>query len=92
MSDEDQLQPRTPETVAAYQALDAAVMELHRLVEARNPEPPAVATDYVLVVGAMYIDSSGDRNGVVEVFPKDGSQPAYVTTGLLDSALRMVNQ
>lgn len=77
---------RSPEWVAAYRQLDAAVAELHRLMEQRDPDPPSFPTDYVLVVGAMYVDEDGDRGGVVRWFPKDGSQPGYITVGLLDSA------
>jgi len=65
-------------------------MELHRLAEGRQPEPPAVPTDYVLVIGAMYIGDCGHRNGVTGTFPKDGSQPAYITKGLLHEALHQM--
>lgn len=82
---------RSPEWSAAYDALDSAVQELHRLIELDNPEPPAVATDYVLVVGAMYIQDGG-RNGVVEIFPSHGMQPAYITTGLVESARQLLSR
>ncbi|TDO18148.1 hypothetical protein EV580_1330 [Mycobacterium sp. BK086] len=74
----------------AYSKLDEAATELFRLLErdTDNPgDPPAIPTDYVLVVGSMYIDSDGDRCGITSHFPKDGSQPVYVTDGLLSQAL-----
>lgn len=84
---------QTAEYEAAYRQLADAVEALHRLAEQANPEPPAVATDWVLLVGAMYIDDeSGQRGGVVEVYPRDGSQPAYITTGLVIAAAQLVNK
>ena len=83
---------RSPEWVAAYKQLDEAVMTLHRLSEARHPDPPAVPTAYVLVVGAMWVDSDGDQGGGVGLFPKDGSQPAYITTGLLHTAAASIDK
>lgn len=79
------------EWVAAYQQLDAAVMALHRLTEKRDPEPPAVPVDYVLVVGAMWVDEYGQRSGATGTFPKDGFQPAYITKGLLHEALDRID-
>jgi hypothetical protein len=78
-----------PEWRAAYAQLDAAVNELHRLIERDNAEPddaPSVPTDYVLLVGWMLYDEDNDRVGGVNCFPKQGSQPDYITTGLVTTA------
>lgn len=72
---------------AAYRQLDEAVAALHQLMESGEPEPPAVPTDYVLIVGSMFIDKSGGRCGVTRWFPKGRSQPTYITKGLLHEVL-----
>ncbi|MFA4080492.1 hypothetical protein ONA92_02100 [Mycobacteroides salmoniphilum] len=53
-------------------------------------EPTSIPTDYVLVVGAQLIDDDGDRVGGVSYFPKGGSQPPYITAGLLEVARAML--
>jgi hypothetical protein len=78
---------------AAYAKLDEAVHELHRLMECANEIPAkrrAMPTDYVLVVGSMYLDSDSGRCGVVTYFPKDGTQPSYITIGLLTSTAQAI--
>jgi hypothetical protein len=76
--------------------LDEAVHELYRLLEQDTDEPddpPGYPTDYVLIVGSMFIDNDdGGRLGCVSVFPKEGSQPAYITTGLVESARQSINR
>lgn len=78
------------EWIAAYEKLDAAVTELHRLLELRDPEPPSVLTDYVLVLGAMYLDAAGRRGGFTTVLPRGGSQPSYITKGLMREGLDLL--
>ncbi|MDO3335141.1 DUF7213 family protein [Mycobacteroides abscessus] len=63
--------------------------EIHRLC-ADSDEPTSIPTDYVLVVGAQLIDDDGDRVGGVSYFPKGGSQPPYITAGLLEVARAML--
>lgn len=80
--------PRSPEWSAAYRKLDEAAHELHQLMDQDHDEPgdpKSFPTDYVLLVGSMWVDSDDDRCGGVSFFPKDGSQPAYITIGLLES-------
>lgn len=48
-----------------------------------------VMTDAVLVIGAQSIDDDGDRIGRVVVFGRGGSQPPYITVGLLEYARRL---
>jgi len=77
---------------AAYQALDAAARELHRLIESEADEDnPSTVCDYVLITGWMFVND-GDRVGGVSVFPQHGSQPAYITTGLLRTADASINR
>jgi hypothetical protein len=51
-----------------------------------------MVTDAVIVLGAQAIDEDGDRIGRVVVFPRHGSQPPYITLGLLDEAARLIRQ
>lgn len=49
-----------------------------------------VVTDAVIILGAQNINEDGDRGGRVLVFPRHGSQPPYITIGLLDAACQLV--
>lgn len=73
---------------AAYAKLAEVVSEL---IDASNHEDddgmPMVPVDYVLLIGGQWIDSDGDRHGGVGCYPRDGSQPHYITAGLLADAL-----
>ncbi|MGH3953674.1 MAG: DUF7213 family protein [Mycobacterium sp.] len=74
---------------AAYQRLDEVVRELAAITEDESNEdgqPRYTATDYVLIVGAQTIDNDGDRVGYITLYPQSGSQPSYITTGLVAQA------
>ncbi|MFT9573649.1 hypothetical protein [Mycobacteroides abscessus] len=73
---------------AAYRRLDEVVRELTAITEDESDDgqPRYTATDYVLIVGAQTIDNDGDRVGYVTVYPQGGSQPSYITTGLVAQA------
>lgn len=82
----------TTDRAAAYQQLENCITQLvaySRNSEDIDPEAdyPETPTDAVLVIGTQWIDSDGDRSGRVFVFPRTGSQPSYITTGLLQAAL-----
>jgi hypothetical protein len=49
-----------------------------------------VVTDAVLIIGAQHIDDAGDRCGRVFAVPYHGSQPYYITLGLIDAARSMI--
>lgn len=73
-------------TTKSIQALDAVIQAL--MIE-HHPDQlaaGAIPVDAVLVVGTQRIDDAGDRVGGVFIFPRTGSQPYYMTTGLLDAA------
>lgn len=73
--------------VAAYRKLDEAVRELAAIVEAEDDDGPhCTPTDYVLIVGMQGIDDDGDRVGYAHLYPQQGSQPVYITSGLLTQA------
>jgi len=74
---------------AAYQKLDEVVRELTAITEDESDDDGQLrytATDYVLIVGAQTIDNDGDRVGYVTLYPQGGSQPSYITTGLVAQA------
>jgi len=75
-------------SAAAYRKLDEVVRELTAITEDESDqgEPRYTATDYVLIVGAQAIDNDGDRVGYITVYPQNGSQPSYITTGLVAQA------
>lgn len=78
MSDDDQEQQRKD----AYEALEAAIAKLSAL---RHDDGELVC-DAVLLLGVQYIDEDGDRAGYVDILPRHGWQPPYITAGLLEMA------
>jgi hypothetical protein len=50
-----------------------------------------VAVDAVLIVGLQHVEDDGARTGHVEVYPRTGAQPSYVTRGLIDEGRALIN-
>ncbi|WP_156748609.1 hypothetical protein [Mycobacterium sp. 1465703.0] len=73
-------------TPKSFQALDSVIQALMHECHPDQLAAGAIPVDAVLVVGTQRIDDDGDRVGGVFVFPRNGSQPYYQTTGLLDAA------
>lgn len=68
----------------AIQALDDAINAVgHYCLDSDD-----VVTDAVLVLGAQCIDDDGD----LITFPRGGSQPPYITVGLLVGARQLIEQ
>lgn len=68
---------------------DPVVDGLEQLLEAigkRDDFDGEVITDAVLIVGSQYVDEDGDRCGHVFMFPRNGSQPSYITLGPIETA------
>lgn len=74
----------------SYQALDDAINALMQEHCDDVLNDGAIPVDAVLVVGTQRIDADGDRVGGLWIFPRTGSQPYYLTTGLLDAARNML--
>lgn len=64
-----------------------ALLTIAREDEAEDGDSPEALTDWVIVTGSQFYDEDGDRAGAVTILPRDGSQPAYITVGLLREAL-----
>ena len=79
-------------------AVKAAATALEQAIEAlwaiHDPDRPAGAmvVDAVLVLGVQHVEDDGDRVGYVEVFPRGGSQPSYVTRGMLGDGLKLLDE
>lgn len=72
----------------ACQAIENAIETLAR----HCLDSDDMVIDAVLILGAQYIDDDGDRLGRVIVFPRHGSQPPYITLGLLDDARHLIHK
>lgn len=75
----------------AYEALEDAILKVNAMLIAADDEdgedvPEMMAVDAVLLIGSQWIDEEGDRCGVVNIIPRHGWQPGYVTAGLLATA------
>ncbi|OCB45572.1 hypothetical protein A5721_16395 [Mycobacterium vulneris] len=71
----------------AYAKLDEAIEELSSVFCDADGEIPI---DAVLIVGAQSVDDDGDRVGGITVFPRHGSQPLYITSGLMSHGLAVL--
>ena len=86
----------SPAMRAALDALDVAIVDLFEAIRSDDPEDTpadAIAVDAVLLIGVQHIDNDDDaRVGYVEVVPRHGAQPAYITRGLIGDALHLIDQ
>lgn len=80
-------------TKAAYVQLNQAIEELLASDEDLNEDDglPEMVTDSVLLVGLQFVGHDGGRCGRMVLYPRDGSQPYYITEGLLYAALSAVS-
>ena len=85
MSDDNQA-AHQDQHKAAFELLDQAITACTRLSGCDG-----VAVDAVLIVGMQHLDSDGDRLGHVEVYPRSGAQPSYVTRGLISEGVKLMD-
>lgn len=71
---------------SAFAALDEAVARLTRLSDCEG-----MAVDAVLIVGLQHVEDDGSRTGHVEVYPRSGAQPSYVTRGLIGEGSKLLD-
>lgn len=84
MSDDNQAAYQA-QSKAAFALLDQAITACTRLSGCDG-----VAVDAVLIVGIQHVDTDGDRLGHVEVYPRSGAQPSYITRGIIDEGLSLL--
>lgn len=72
---------------AAFALLDQAI-EACFAIGGPNAGTPV---DAVLVIGVQHIEDDGARTGHVEVYPRTGAQPAYITRGLVGEARKLLD-
>ena len=71
---------------AAFELLDQAITACTRLSGCDG-----VAVDAVLIVGIQHVENDGARTGHVEVYPRSGAQPSYITRGLIDEGRELLS-
>lgn len=75
----------------AWATLDAAIEACFAIPDPERPAG-AVPVDACLIVGVQHVDDDGARIGYVELFPRAGGQPSYVTRGLIIEADRLLDR
>ncbi|AMS02637.1 hypothetical protein BJD55_gp129 [Gordonia phage Yvonnetastic] len=82
----DELESRR---VAAYAKLEQVVQELSDISdeEADGELEPNVPTAWALVIGFDYVSDDGGSGGYTGIYPRDGQQAGWKTTGILSQAL-----
>lgn len=75
----------------AYKALEDAITKCNAMMNAIDEDGvEMMAVDAVLVIGSQWIDRDGDRCGAVNIIPRHGWQPGYITAGMLAMAQQRV--
>lgn len=74
----------------AYSALNTAIDQLVASDDELAQELPETVTDAVLLLGVQFFTDGGDRCGRVLLYPRNGSQPYYITEGLLHAGLSVI--
>ncbi|MCV7226073.1 DUF7213 family protein [Mycolicibacterium komossense] len=72
---------------------DVAFEQLDRAIDAcvRVSGCDGVAVDAVLIVGLQHVEDDGSRTGHVEVYPRSGAQPSYITRGLISEGTALLD-
>lgn len=82
--------PRTPDQVAADDALTEAIDTVWRIYS--EDDDPGLLLDYVVVATRRGIDDDGDTWTSVGSFTRDDSVPTHVQMGLLQHRLTRLKQ
>lgn len=74
----------------AFDLLDQAVEACFAIDNEDNGN--GVPVDAVLLIGVQHIEDDGARTGHVEVYPRRGAQPAYITRGIVTEATKLLDR
>ncbi len=76
------------------EATELAINEVNQALAELNGGDgmPEIVTEAVLIVGTQYYNKVGDRCGRVFIFPRNGSQPYYISHGLMMSAVAHIER
>lgn len=73
---------------AAFDLLDQAIAACFDI----DGPNDGVPVDAVLLIGVQHVEDDGARTGHVEVYPRSGAQPSYITRGLLSEARQVIDR
>jgi hypothetical protein len=75
---------------AAFDLLDQAIEACFAIDNEDGDN--GVPVDAVLIIGCQHIEDDGCRVGHVEVYPRRGAQPAYITRGITAEATKLLDR
>lgn len=77
---------------ALYQKLSDLVDEFSKLDVTEDDDPQLLPTGWALLIGYEGIADDHLDRSTVGVYPKDGSQPAWKTAGILHQGISYYNK
>ncbi|AIM50226.1 hypothetical protein PBI_BUZZLYSEYEAR_104 [Mycobacterium phage BuzzLyseyear] len=86
MTDDEKTEQLRKEAFASLEDTIAKFADLQNQHNAVTDTGAEMAVDAVLLIGMQYLYDDGDRGGYVNIIPRGGWQPGYITAGLLSMA------